>query len=193
MRTTESLSDHSRPLRPLACGEKVFIQNQHGSSPTKWDRSGTVVETLHHNQYRIKVDGSGRLTLRNRRFLRAYTPATQYIDQGIAPAPTTAESDPPKPPSPSPPATPLVKSQYIDHADSMTSPPLDSLQDAPTIEDIPPVPVAMAIPEASEPAPSAVSRVTTYDDTHKACMQSSKTLRTGVRNMGGQLSPEITF
>ena len=43
---TESLSDHSRPLRPLACGEKVFIQNQHGSSPTKWDRSGTVVETL---------------------------------------------------------------------------------------------------------------------------------------------------
>ena len=164
MRTTESLSDHSRPLRPLACGEKVFIQNQHGSSPTKWDRSGTVVETLDHDQYRIKVDGSGRLTLRNRRFLRAYTPATPYIDQGIVPAPTTAESDPPKPPSPSPPTTPLVKShtrppapQYIDHADSMTLPPLDSLQNAPTIEDIPPVPVAMAIPEASEPAPSAVS------------------------------------
>ena len=39
----------------------------------------------------------------------------------------------------------------------MTSPLLDSLQDAPTIEDIPPVPVAMDIPEASEPVPSAVS------------------------------------
>lgn len=78
--TTESLKEHSRPLRPLALGQKVFLQNQHGTSPTKWDRSGIVVESLGHDQYRVKVDGSGRLTLRNCRFLRAYTPVTPTID-----------------------------------------------------------------------------------------------------------------
>ena len=33
-----------------------------------------VVETLDHDQYRIKIDGSGRTTLRNRRFIRPITP-----------------------------------------------------------------------------------------------------------------------
>jgi len=80
-RTTESLRAHSRPLRPLALGEKVFLQNQQGPNPNKWDRSGVMVESLGHDQYRIKVDGSGRLTLRNRRFLRGYTPATPYARQ----------------------------------------------------------------------------------------------------------------
>ncbi|KAJ8356489.1 hypothetical protein SKAU_G00192830 [Synaphobranchus kaupii] len=36
-RTTESLRAHSRPLRPLALGERVFLQNQQGPSPGKWD------------------------------------------------------------------------------------------------------------------------------------------------------------
>ena len=80
-RTTESLKEHSRPLRPLGVGERVFLQNQQGPSPTKWDRSGVVVEAPGHDQYRVKVDGSGRLTLRNRRFLRAYTLANPSIDQ----------------------------------------------------------------------------------------------------------------
>ena len=78
-RTTESLNAHSRPLRPLTLGERVFLQNQQGPNPTKWDRSGVVVESAGHDQYRVKVDGSGRITLRNRRFLRAYTPATPSI------------------------------------------------------------------------------------------------------------------
>ena len=77
--TTESLQAHSHSLRPLALGEAVFIQNQQGNHPTKWDRSGIVVESLGNDQYRVKVDGSGRLTLRNHRFLRAYTPVTTAI------------------------------------------------------------------------------------------------------------------
>ncbi|KAK3719595.1 hypothetical protein QZH41_015737, partial [Actinostola sp. cb2023] len=77
--TTESLKAHSRPLRPLAIGETVFLQNQRGPTPNKWDRSGTVLESLGHDQYQVKVDGSGRLTLRNRRFLRAYKPVTPSI------------------------------------------------------------------------------------------------------------------
>ena len=105
IRTTESLLKHSRPLRPLLLGEKVFLQNQHGSSPTKWDRSGIVVEALSHDQYRIKVDGSGRLALRNRRFLRAYTPATPIIGQQVIPTPTpvSSVSSPPPIPCPTPP------------------------------------------------------------------------------------------
>ena len=43
--TTESLTTHFRPLCPLTIGERVFIQNQRGTHPTKWDRSGTVVES----------------------------------------------------------------------------------------------------------------------------------------------------
>ena len=68
-RTIESLRAHSRPLRPFTIGERVFLQNQKGASPTKWDRSGTVDKAPGHDQYRVKVDGSRRLTLRNRRFL----------------------------------------------------------------------------------------------------------------------------
>ena len=49
------------------------MQNQNGPHPNKWDRSGIVLESLGYDQYTIKVDGSGRLTKRNRRFLRRYT------------------------------------------------------------------------------------------------------------------------
>ena len=34
-RVTESLKQHSRPLRPLALGDKVFLQNQQGTNPNK--------------------------------------------------------------------------------------------------------------------------------------------------------------
>ena len=54
-RTTESLRAHSRPLRPLVLGETVFLQNQQGPSPHKWDRSGVVVESLGHDQYRVRL------------------------------------------------------------------------------------------------------------------------------------------
>ncbi len=84
-RHTESLTEHTRPLRPLPVGAKVFIQNQQGASQKKCDRSGVVVESLQHDQYRVKVDGSGRLTLRNRRFLRAYSPSTLSLPYGTPP------------------------------------------------------------------------------------------------------------
>ena len=100
-RTTESLKEHSRPLRPLVLGERVFLQNQQGTSPNKWDRSGIVVESPGHDQYRVKIDGSGRLTLRNRRFLRAYTPATPSIEllPMVPPSPPSTVHTPAPPPS----------------------------------------------------------------------------------------------
>ena len=80
----EKLNAHARQLPDLQAGERVFIQNQNGLHPNKWDRSGVVLESLGHDQYNIKVDGTGRITKRNRRFLRHYT----LIGQPAA-APTT--------------------------------------------------------------------------------------------------------
>ena len=52
------------------------FQIKMGSHPNKWDRSGVVLENIAYNQYWVKVDGSGRITNRNSRFLRLYTLAT---------------------------------------------------------------------------------------------------------------------
>ena len=74
VKTLENLSEHSRPLVSLEPGDHVLIQNQSGRFPKKWDKSGIVIEVRGNDQYTVKVVGSGRLTLRNRRFLRKYEP-----------------------------------------------------------------------------------------------------------------------
>ena len=87
-RTMESLNKSARDLPQLEEGDRVFVQNQRGTHPTKWDASGIVMEIGFHDKYVIKVDGSGRLTTRNRRFLRKYTPATLDINhRGPIPLP----------------------------------------------------------------------------------------------------------
>ena len=88
-KTSEALNEHAQPLMPLKEGDKVFIQNQTGNNPTKWHRTGTVIEVAGHDQYIIKVDGSGRLTKRNRRFLRIFKPASMIVE----PAPTNTRTD----------------------------------------------------------------------------------------------------
>lgn len=55
---------HSLPK--LNLGNSVTLQGQN----RRWDRTGKIVEVLDNRQYKVKVDGSGRVTLRNRRFLR---------------------------------------------------------------------------------------------------------------------------
>ena len=75
-KSTEQLNQNARPLPPLNVGDHCFVQNQVGNSPRKWDRTGIVVETRPHDQYCVKIDGSGRVTVRNRRFLRKFEPAS---------------------------------------------------------------------------------------------------------------------
>ena len=70
----ERLTEHTRNLAPLKVGDHVRIQNQSGAHPNKWDRTGIVAEVRQYDQYIIRVDGSGRATLRNRKFLRKYIP-----------------------------------------------------------------------------------------------------------------------
>lgn len=70
----EALLPHTKKLPPLKVGNSVRIQNQTGNAPRRWDKSGQVIEVRQHDQYAIKVHGSGRVTLRNRQFLRRYVP-----------------------------------------------------------------------------------------------------------------------
>ena len=81
-------------------------QNQVGHYPTKWDKTGVVVATLPFHQYHVKMHGSGRLTLRNRRFLRDYVPVR------LPPPPLTIAHDRRAPQDPSigttPAPTPLT-------------------------------------------------------------------------------------
>ena len=71
---SERLSQHVQHLPPLKVGDHVRLQNQTGPHPTKWDRTGIVIEIRQFDQYVIRVDGSGRVTLRNRKFLRKFIP-----------------------------------------------------------------------------------------------------------------------
>ena len=61
-------------LLPLEEGASVRIQNQTGPRPHRWEKTGIVVEAKLNKQYVVKVDGSNRVTLRNRRFLRKIDP-----------------------------------------------------------------------------------------------------------------------
>ena len=74
MKAAERWTEHTKRLPPLVVGDHVRIQNQTGPHPTKWDKTGIVIEVRQFNQYVVCVDGSGRITLRNRKFLRKYTP-----------------------------------------------------------------------------------------------------------------------
>ena len=63
----ERYDANAKPLMPLSVGDSVSVQNQTGTKPLRWDRTGVVVERLQqHRQYLIKADGSGRTLLRNR-------------------------------------------------------------------------------------------------------------------------------
>ena len=85
VRTSEKLNMHCRDLKKLDVGDRCFIQNQTGPSPKRWDRTGIVMEINPHNQYSVRVDGSRRLTTRNRRFLRYFQPAVDMIQPTTPP------------------------------------------------------------------------------------------------------------
>lgn len=67
-------AEYTKRLSQLAVDNRVHIHNQTGPHPLKWVRTGTVIEVQQLDQYRIRVDGTGRVTLRNWKFLRRYVP-----------------------------------------------------------------------------------------------------------------------
>lgn len=74
MAIAERLSLYSKQLNPLCVGDQVRIQNQTGLHPLRWDKTGSIIEVRPHDQYVVRIDGSRRVTLRNRKFLRKFTP-----------------------------------------------------------------------------------------------------------------------
>ena len=92
----ERWSAQTKGLPALKVGQHVNIQNQRGTGKIakRWDRTGVVVEDLGHNKYRVRIDGSGRVTDRNRQFLRLFKPATFTYSPGITQTTQAAESQP---------------------------------------------------------------------------------------------------
>ena len=68
----DRLDRNTRKLAPLFIGDSVRIQNQSGNHPNKWDKTGIVIQIGDNDQYTVRVDGSRRLTLRNRCFLKKF-------------------------------------------------------------------------------------------------------------------------
>ena len=63
-----------KALSELALGDAVQIQNQTGNKLRKWYATGVVIECLPHCQYKVIFDGSRRVSLCNRRFLKKIDP-----------------------------------------------------------------------------------------------------------------------
>ena len=162
MKDAESWTEHTKSIPPLIVGDYVRIQNQTGNNPRKCDKTGKVVEVRQHDLYAIRVDGSGRITLRNRKFLRKFAPAMTRA------APDNWETFPPLPvanelqrtrPTPTlavrPPCTPSL-TVHQPHAPTALSPPV-TVQVPPAPPS--PRPLQDNIPTTPEPMPLR-SRVT---------------------------------
>ena len=68
----DKINAKAHELEPLIVGDQVHIQNQYGSHLTRWDKTGVVMQVGEHDKYMVRVHGSGRVTARNRRFLRKF-------------------------------------------------------------------------------------------------------------------------
>jgi len=71
----------AHPLAPLNIQTVVRVQ-----SKGLWNKSGRIVEVLPHRQYRVRLDGSGRVTLRNRKFLRPAATSSNATQPSIIPS-----------------------------------------------------------------------------------------------------------
>ena len=102
-RTMEtSYNEHTSLLKDIPVGEDVIVQ----SPDRMWNKHGRVVEKMPNRQYRVKIYGSGQITLRNRRFMKpcAFTKPSAPIP--AAPLPTTSVCTAPIP-SESVPVSPI--------------------------------------------------------------------------------------
>ena len=98
----ESLEFKTQSLPPLIVGDICRIQNQHGRFPLRWDRTGMVVECGDHDQYLVKMDGSGRLTTRNRKYLRKIDPFYRRDPKNSSASPSVPSPQAATPPLPCP-------------------------------------------------------------------------------------------
>ena len=134
-----------RVLEDLKIGDAVQIQNQTGNRPRKWYATGIIVECLPHRQYKVIVDGSRRLTLRNRKFLRRIDPTCRKEQSpALIRTPVRWENDSQVPP-------PILNTPSPHHEQgpqaSTPEPPLHASPDVPQQATTP------RIPHAADPIP----------------------------------------
>lgn len=165
MKDAERLSEHTVNLPPLKVGDTVRIQNQVGPHPNKWDKTGIIIEVRQFHQYVVRVDGSGRVTLRNRKFLRHYTPVVERRPVACLPGPMATTPGGPaslklKVPMPTPmlPPTGTVPA---------TNPPAPEPQPDTIYHETLPAPMVVPAPAPASPRPkkipAALARLLPYN------------------------------
>lgn len=85
--------ERAHPLKPFVIGDRVRVQD-HVSK--RWDKTGTIITTGPHRDYRIKFP-SGRVYWRNRRFIKPDYSADVDAEPRtvtINPTPTIIEGHP---------------------------------------------------------------------------------------------------
>ena len=100
VRQTEALRAKTHRLMSFQLGDMCRIQNQSGRFATRWDKTGVIVQIGENDQYVVKVTGSGRLTLRNRKYLRKINqdeslcaPSVPYVSESSQEVDTEVRQD----------------------------------------------------------------------------------------------------
>ena len=159
----EDLTRGSKQLLTLIPGDNVYVQDQHGKTPTRWNKSGTILEALPHDSYLVKIDGSGKVTKRNRKFLRKFEPFGPKPYRPLAPpppaapwtpAPAAAWTPPPECPPPPPTQAPREESRPAP-ASEMPLPNLQTQNSSQTSNNTPVHPP----PEIPTPLPNSQSQL----------------------------------
>ena len=83
------LERYTKKLDTVPIGHAVAVQNQKGRFPKKWDKTGVVVENMDHDKVLVRMDGSRRLTTRNRRFVKKIISPQDLPDQNVMQDPST--------------------------------------------------------------------------------------------------------
>ena len=130
----ERLNRNVRRLLPLEVGNNVFIQNQTGNYPKRWNKRGVVISSEGYDQYLVRVDGSRHVTRRNRKFLKPFEPyrppdSVVHVKQpvggeGEIVSDTAADSESPVSVVPSQPTD--CSSHAVGGSDGSVAPALDS-------------------------------------------------------------------
>ena len=109
-------SHRTKALDDLEVGTAVAIQNQTGSNPTKWDKTGIVIENKPNSKVMIRVDGSRRVTMRNRKFVRLMEPMLRNATRSEPARRRTAQRPQIRQelPKENPPSRPPVQTEQVD-------------------------------------------------------------------------------